>query len=48
LGLPEGLELPKKIENITKADLNDKFLKSIDGGNADVSTIRLYMEKVCP
>ena len=48
LGLPDGLELPKPVEKITIDDLNDKFLKSIDRGNCEISTIQLYIQKVCP
>lgn len=48
LGLPDGLELPKPIEKIKEEDLDDEFFKSIDAGGADVATLKLYMEQVCP
>ena len=48
LNLPDGLELPKPVDKLRKEDVTDEFLKSIDAGNADISTIKLYIEKVCP
>lgn len=40
--------MPKPVEKIRPEDVTEKFLKSIDGGSADVATLKLYIEKVCP
>ena len=48
LNLPDGLELPKPVEKIRQEDVTEAFLKQIDSGNADTSTLKLYIEKVCP
>jgi hypothetical protein len=42
------MELPKPYDKIRPDDLTDEFLKSIDSGNADISTLKLYISKVCP
>jgi hypothetical protein len=40
--------MPKPVEKISPDDLTDDFLKKIDRGNTDISTVLLYMQKVCP
>jgi len=46
--LQDGLELPKPYDKIKPEDVTDEFLKSIDSGNADLATLKLYVSKVCP
>jgi len=48
LGLQDGLELPKAPEKVRPEDVTDEFLKQIDAGNADISTLKLYISKICP
>lgn len=48
LNLPDGLELPKPVDKIRQEDLTEEFLKSVDAGSSDISTVKLYIEKVCP
>lgn len=49
LGIQDGFELPKPLEKIRPEDITDEFLKKIDAGGAtDISTIKLYIQNVCP
>lgn len=47
MGLPDGLELPKPYDKIKPEDVTDSFLKQVDG-NADMATLKLYIQNVCP
>ena len=42
------MELPKPYDKIRPEDVTEEFLKSIDSGNADIATLKLYISKVCP
>jgi hypothetical protein len=40
--------LPKAFDKIRPEDVTDAFLKSIDSGSADIATLKLYIQNICP
>jgi chemotaxis protein histidine kinase CheA len=40
--------LPKAFDKIRPEDVTDEFLKSIDSGSADIATLKLYIQNICP
>jgi len=46
LGMNDIPEVP--INKLTKDDLTDKFLRSLDSGSSDIATLKLYLTRVCP
>ena len=48
LGLPEGLELGKPYDQVTPEDITEQFMKKIEANNADIASIKIYLQKTCP